>query len=491
MCIVPVRASETKPAPLINVNARQLVHWIVATNADVGDKRYSLEASIHRFEAETGLYEPVLTAGANLEENHRQRSSSEYSKLIAGAQTEENEKKASLETGLKFPLPTGGEASVSYSYTDLESNLFAEDTDVEYTGRLELTFKQPLLKGFGKKVTETGKRVAALEEDAARVQLRIQLLQAAGDGAQLYWELYRAYEILSIRRSALDNANKLRADLQLRVERGRAAQAELLEAEAAIAEREAQLARAKQMLSEVMSNILIQQNSGDGINNKHVFKPVQAPDFAHRENQGPGERIQYATTHYPEYKLLEIQRQIADERYGYSRNMTLPKLDLILGCSFDQLDTETDKAIEKSFSDDYFDWKAGLFLEIPLGGNIQASSRAKANKVQLEQAVHRIKALHNRIGNTIEGRWEQLQKAYEEVRNVESSVGLQSKLLAIDRKLFERGRLRLRDVIEREIQLNEAKQRFVETASRVEIARIRLMMSDGRLLETYEIDLKD
>ncbi|WP_320044953.1 hypothetical protein [uncultured Desulfobacter sp.] len=49
MCLVPVRASETKPDPLINVNARQLEHWIVATNADVSDKRYSLEASIHRF----------------------------------------------------------------------------------------------------------------------------------------------------------------------------------------------------------------------------------------------------------------------------------------------------------------------------------------------------------------------------------------------------------------------------------------------------------
>ncbi len=53
--------------------------------------------------------------------------------------------------------------------------------------------------------------------------------------------------------------------------------------------------------------------------------------------------------------------------------------------------------------------------------------------------------------------------------------------------MFESGKTRLRDVLEREIELNISRQRFIETAARVEIARISLKTADASLLDDYGV----
>jgi len=471
----------------VRIDSKRLVHWIVATNADVLDQGYTLEAATHMVEAEKGLYEPIWTGGASGGSDRRRRSSAEYTSILASAKTEAFETTRDFETGVKLPLPTGGVASINYSFSDLDSNLFSAGINDEYSTRLDLKLKQPLLRGRGREITETGKRIALLEEKVARMGCRQRLLQKAGEAAQMYWQLYRANEVLEIRRTALDNANKLLVDLQRRVERGRAAKAELIETRATIADREAELARAQQVLTQVLTDIRISLNVREGEAASLCLKPEQAPDFTTREHLGPGKRMTYALTHHPEYLLRDIQRRQAQERYEYAHHMKQPKLDLSLVCSFDSLDPDSSRAFEDSLTSDYRDWHTGVFLEVPLGGNIRARSEALARKTQLEQANHRRDALRNQIASDIKGRWDQLQRAYQEVHKVEVSVGLHEKLLAIERQLFEHGRTRLRDVIEREILLNNARQRFVETAARVEIARIGLMLADGRLLEEYAI----
>lgn len=479
-----------KRSKTLRVDSRRLVHWIVATNEDVVDQQYAVEAAGHVVEAEKGLYEPVWMSSGGRERERRRRSSTEYTAIFNAAETELSETSSYVETGVKFPLPTGGEASVNYRFSDLQSNLFTEEIEHEYTSQLDLKLKQPLLRGYGRKFTETGKRVALLEEEAAKMSLRQELLHTAGDAARLYWQLYRAQEVLRIRRFALDSANKLLEDLRLWVEKGRAARAELLEARAAIADREAELLRAKQVMTQVLTEICIQLNVPEQEVADFHLEPAQLPDFGTLKDQGTEERIAYALNYHPEYLLLDIRRKQARERHDYARNQEKPKLDLTLGYGFDNLDSDYGRAFDESMSSDYHDWYAGLSLEIPLGGNIRADAEARAQRVRVDRVKHRRRALRNRLKNDIQGRWEQLQRAYEEVHEVEASVDLHEKLLAVERQLFDRGRTRLRDVIEREIVLNDTRQRFVETAARVEIARVALMVAEGRLLEEYEIALE-
>ncbi|BBO82882.1 hypothetical protein DSCO28_34480 [Desulfosarcina ovata subsp. sediminis] len=471
-----------------HIDTRQLVHWIVATNANVIDQGFAQEAATHRVQAEKDLYRPVWTSGISTEHEQRRRSSSEYSSFLASAETEADETTNSLETGLTLLLPTGGDASLNYSYFDLESNLI--DDNPEYNYRLELMLKQPLLRGLGRGVTETGKRIAILEEDAAKMACRQQLMETSGEAAQLYWQLYRAYEVLAIRKAALDNANKLLLDRQSLVSKGRAPRAELLETRATIADRKSELARAEQIMTQVLTEIRISLNANKATLDDFRLEPVQPPDFKSLEHIGINERKDYALSHHPEYRLMEIRQQLAMERFEYADHMKRLKLDFEVGCSFDGLDPDRSNAFHDSMSSEYMDWQAGLFLEVPLGGNIRAKSEALAQKALLDQAKHRCVALGNRLANDIEGRWDQLQRAYEEVREVEASVGLHKELLSVEQNLFKHGRTRLRDVIEREILLDNARQRFVETAARVEIARIALMMADGRLLEEYGIFLE-
>ncbi len=469
------------------ISSTDLVHWILSANSDVEDRMIEIEAAQFRAEAQKGLYEPVWFSRIEGEQERRIRSTTEYSLGDMNAKHTLAETSRDVESGLKFPLPTGGEAVVNYQFSRLKSNLFPDQIDNEYNSRLDLSLNQPLLRNAGRRITETGKRVAMLQEDESHLLYRQQMMQTAAKAAQLYWQLYRVHEVVQIRQAALETAVKLQQDMELRVLRGSAAQTALLETRAAIADRQAELARAQQVMSEVLTSIRISLNLKEGALSAFHLQPVQQPDFSESEDIPLQQRIDYALLNHPEYLVLGVRQQTAQERLDYALNQQQVKLDLSGGYRFNRLDTNSSDAFNKTFDDNFQGWYAGLLLEVPLGRNIQARNTAQAERSLLNQARHRQNSLHNDLRNDIEGRLAQLKKAYDEVLEVEKSVDLHRQLLAVEMELFSRGQTRLRDVIEREMQFNDTRQRFVETAARVEIARIALMMSEGRLLYFYEV----
>lgn len=480
-----VLAQELNGAESRTADSRQLVQWIIESHADIIDARLGVEVSQFNVMAEQGLYEPVWFNSVSREHTERQRNQSEMFNLFGGSSaTEQKEDFTRGEIGVRLPLSTGAEASISYQVVHLDSSLYPDNE--EYTARLNIRLTQPLWRGYGRSFVEAGKRIAELDEKAWRLQFHRQLLNVAVDAAQLYWQLYRAYEVRNIRTAALENARQLLADLHSRVNHGQAARSSLLEAQASLADREAELARAEQLLTEVMTHIRISLNMSDS-QDKLDLRPVQVPDFLRQDLDLPSERMTNALARLPEYQQLMVRKEQEQERLDYARHLTRPKADLVLGYGFNSLDDRFGRALETSFNRDHEDWSVGLVLEMPLGGNIRARGEAQAQRVRLSQVENRRHALRNRVASDINGRWEQLQRAYREVEEVQQSVGLHEELLDIERQLFDRGRTRLRDVIEREIQLNITRQRFIETAARVEIAKIMLEAADGSLLESYSV----
>lgn len=489
--ISTVQAGNTEANDSVNpvgIDAKRLIEWVLENNATVADQRLGVEAAGFRAQAEQGLYEPIWSSTVSHDHNRRRRSSSEYLSFDVNAKTEDLDRTDELKTGVKVALPTGGEASVNYRFSKADSNLFPTTIEKEYSSQLELKLVQPLLRGRGQKVTETTMRVARLEERASQLQYRQDLTDVAGEAAKLYWQLYRVHEVVRIRQNALDNAIKSMSDLQDRVDRGKAAETDLLETEANIVDREAELLLARQVMSEVLTNIRISLNLAEGGLNSFRLQPLQSPNTALLEGVTLEARLAYALQHHSEYQLLDVQRQQQQELYDYAKNQELLQMDLSVGYSFDNLGQKADKTLEDTLTSKYQDWYLGVMLKIPLGGNIRARSESLAQKRSLDQALLRHQALYNRLSNDIEGRLDQLKKAHSEVERVNKSVELHEKLLAVEYERFHHGKVRFRDVLEREILLNDAHQRFVETAVRVELARIALLTAEGRLLEKYGIE---
>jgi len=472
----------------IKVDLEKLVKWILDRNSNVLEQKMVTKAASFKVEAEDSLYEPVWVTNLNRSVDNRKRSSSEYLSFDVNAKTEQENKNSEISTGVYFPIPSGGDISINYKFSKQENSLFPEEIDKEYSSSVDIQYNQPLLKGFGRKVTEFNLTLTKLDEKISKLQHQQILMNVAQGASELYWQLYRAYKVVNIRQIALENAIKLEQDMINRVKRGNMARSELLEAQASIADREAELSRAHQVMTEVLTNIRINLNISKGDLAQFSLKPEQSPKFDQTTIKTLKTRVQYAINNHPQYLLKEIQHKQEKERYQYTLENDSPNLDLTLGYGYDNIDLEGDDAVDDTTIPKYRDWKVGISFKLPLGGDIRGQNEVNAQKILMEKSHHSYLSLQNQLRNDIEGRISQLNEAYKEIKKVEQSVLLYSELLAVEQSLFKHGRTRLRDVIERESLLNNAKQRFVEAAARVEIAKISLMVSDGSLLEYYGIN---
>ena len=104
---------------------------------------------------QTSVYDPSLSIGIT-----RNKSvSPNYTSYIPVSDVESNNTDFTLDLSRK--LSTGATLGIGYSAFLSESNV---ETQKNYSGNAGITFSQPLLKGFGKNVTESGLYIARVTE---------------------------------------------------------------------------------------------------------------------------------------------------------------------------------------------------------------------------------------------------------------------------------------------------------------------------------------
>lgn len=79
------------------------------------------------------------------------------------------------ETGVRQPLPTGGNAMLSYEADNLENNSELTIPNPQYTSRIKLELRQSLLKGFGDKANQSEIDLATIALDQSQAEYRKEL----------------------------------------------------------------------------------------------------------------------------------------------------------------------------------------------------------------------------------------------------------------------------------------------------------------------------
>lgn len=170
-------------------------------------------------------------------------------------------KSRAFSVGVQKPFDWGGNLSVAYApnYRSTSGQVMNGLTDstgtvignrpvataYPYTGALEATYTQSLLRGFGRKVAGSNVIVAELGAKAADHTFRSQLISivAAADG--LYWDVVYGARNLENKKQALELAQKQLRENKIRVEVGTLAPIEVTSAEAAVAQREQEIIAAE------------------------------------------------------------------------------------------------------------------------------------------------------------------------------------------------------------------------------------------------------
>jgi len=309
-------------------------------------------------------------------------------------------------------IPTGGSFSLSLTSYKSDSNQSFQLLNPRYGSSLAFNFTQPLLKNFGFKVSRKEIIVAQKNLDISRNQLKSVLLDTIYQVQEAYWNLVYAIENLKVKQQSLKLARDLLAKNKKEVEVGKLAPIEILNAEAVVASREADILQAESLIrrnEDLLKNIINIPEEESAIQR---IVALDKPTFIKKEITLQ-EAAQEAFINRPDLKMQKTAIETKEITFSVAKNQMLPGLDLNFsywspGLSGNRLLYENDNpltgdiigtvkgsaadSLRDTFKLLYKNWSVSLTLSIPLSNILTRADYVKA-RMEMEKSQLELKNL--------------------------------------------------------------------------------------------------
>ncbi len=407
-------------------------------------------------------------------------------------------------------IPFGGNFTVSMSYDYQKNNQLFQSYNPSYTSRLNLALTQPLLRNFGWMVSRREIVVAQNNLEVSRSQFKTVLINMVYSVEAAYWNLSYAIENLKTLQQALQSGRDLLAKTKKEVEVGQKAPIEVLNAEATVARREADILQAEAMVrrSQDQLKTLLNLEAEPSAKGLSIF-PADTPAFKPYQIS-LDEALVKAMARRPDLEAAKSSIDTKRINFRYAKNQLLPQLDLQLvkaspGISGAQFIYDPDnpflpptpgdqgsagQAFRDTFKFLYNNWTAGVTLTIPFGDVVGRANYAYA-KLDLEQTQARLKNQEQQIYLEVSDAVLTLETAAKSVDAYRIARELAQKQLEAEMKKLGVGMSTNYFVLTYQDALASARSLELRALVDYNIAVANIAKVTGSTLETRNITLGD
>ncbi|MCX6559122.1 MAG: TolC family protein [Candidatus Aminicenantes bacterium] len=398
-------ASQERPA--MNLTLEEAIAKALKNNLNVAVEMFTPELAGHSLDRAREAFLPSLkmTYGNNRNENPSYW-------WLSGSGTN-IDRMANYAVSVVEAIPTGGSFSLSLQNYRSETNQAFQLINPRYGSTLQMDFTQPLLKNFGPKVARRQITQAQAGVEIADSQLRNTMIETVYLVQEGYWNLVFAVESFKVKEKSLQLGKDLLAKNRKEVEFGQLAPLEILNAEAAVAQREADLIQAEFLITrseEVLKSMLNLAVEGGG--QKFRLVPTDRPAAAAEAKPSLDSALAAAREKRPDLAILRKTIETKELAMAVARNQMLPGLDLTLsywspGISGDRLlydgndffggtvigkvPGQASDALRDAFKMLYSNWNVGLTLTVPLSTFMTRAELTYA-RADLSQSQVRLQA---------------------------------------------------------------------------------------------------
>ncbi len=178
-------------------------------------------------------------------------------------------------------IPSGGNLSLSMASYKSDTTESFQLINPRFGSELRFDFIQPLLKNFGPKVSRQEILLAEKDLEITDGELQNTLLETIYSVQESYWNLVYAIEDVKVKQQSLQLARDLVAKNKKEVQFGQLAAIEVLNAEAVVAVREAELLQAEALIVQTEEELKVLINiAAEGEPRFKKINPQDKPDFA-------------------------------------------------------------------------------------------------------------------------------------------------------------------------------------------------------------------
>jgi len=392
--------------------------------------------------------------------------------------------------GVKRRNEMGGQFELSqrFGYETQNSEFFIPRR--QGTGRLQLSYTQPLLNGRGQCYNRSRMVLAQIETnrsfDEVAEELQVHLLKVT----EAYWELYRARSTFLQRQKVLLSAESILGTLTGRQEVD-ALQRQVLRARAAVASRRTDIARSAAAIRNAESRLRLLVNDPRLLQSGGIeLVPMEPPLNAMRPISMSAS-LQSALMYRPDVSQAIRDLRAHGVRLGMAEHEMLPKFDLLLEAYARGLAGDGDIVVGygNQFVDGRPSYSIGFEFEVPLG-NRAADARLSRRQQEMNRAVYEFRTVVETGLTDVELAVREVETTYREmVSQYQSLVAAETEASYLDdrwRWLPGDDRsttLLLEDLLDAQDRLADTESDLVEAQVLYTIALSRLQKEMGTLLQ--------
>jgi len=344
------------------------------------------------------------------------------------------------------------------------------------------TLTQPLARDAGFEVNGARLQVAKLDTVAADHASSDTQTSVVAEGVIAYHELVLAQHRMAAAQEKIRSGERLLAEARAMNRQGRLADSEVWEVENALARYASALSEARQGERERANRLrtLFMSASADSRDNLKATDALPAVAFTPISFE---DSLGVALAKRDDYQMRKVMVQREGVQVAYAENQARSRIDLIASYGINGLEYSEQSAFNWQRMSDYPSWTLGVQLLIPLDGNRQGRADTQAAALRREDALLSLKAAEISIANDIDTslalrasvaeRWELWRQIAER----------EQKQLELELRKFTAGRSDVREVLQREERVINAKLSTVEQQAAYAKAQTMLDAAQGTLLE--------
>lgn len=483
----------------IRLSLGDAIRFALERNLGLVVQRYNDAEAQLNLDESFGMYDLILTGEVS---NFSETSPSASN--LDGAEVSVQER-LGWDIGLSQLVKTGGTLSLDFNNFRNETNSQFATLNPLYRTDFDLSFNQPLLRGFGDRVTERPILVAQTNLEISRETFEQQVSAAIQQVVNAYWTLVEARNQLTVAERSLDLANQLHEQNLVRVEVGTLAPLELVQSEAGIATREEEIIRARAAVADAQDVIRELLNLDP---DTHWDAEIETTTEAETERITVDleEAIGRALETRPEAVSKRLSLENLDVDVEYFRNQKLPQLDFNARYGLNGLGgpvTERDfftgeilfeapgdyqDALDQITGGNFEGWRVALNLTYPIQNRAAEAQFAKA-EVAKERALAELRELELQVATEVRRAVRGLETAGQQIDSARVSRRLQERTLEAEQKRYDNGMSTSYRVLEIQRDLIDAANREVAAVTGYRTALAEFLRVTGTLNEESGVSI--
>ena len=399
-------------------------------------------------------------------------------------------------SGLRKRTRTGGFLDVgqTYGYQDNNSTFFIPSNQA--TGRLTLSYSQPLLRGRGRAYNNSLVLLANIDagvaHDTFKATLQTELLEVARGYYALYQE--RAYLAQQVRLylKTKDIVDTLKARQQLDAQR-----TQYVLASSALETRRSDLIRSRTAVINAETRLRGLINAPElRLSDEAELVPQEFPTqgFINAELRS---QLQLAAQHRPEVMAAIKEVKAGATRLGVAEHELLPALNLVTQAYLSGLDGDSDfgQAFSNQFTQGAPSYSVGLQYEFPVGNRL-ARARLCRRRVEMRQLQSQYEQALAAVETEVDIAVRELSTSYREIAaRHRALVAAEAEAETIEvrwqRMIDGSGQagLNLESLLRAQERVTQAEREYVTSVLTYNLAMINLKKANGTLLIAENVSI--